>query len=309
MNNFHQVSQLAEKQGGLITRPQLTALGYLDGSISYAIDEGLLIRQLKGIYRLKSTIVTRETHLWAALLWAGDGAVLSHHTAGWLWKLEGLGRKPPDVIELSVPIDRQLVSHKTIRAWRTRTLVHAKDWAKLGGLPVTSVARTLIDLAKTLSPKNLEHAYDSAVRRNRETAAAVFDAIKRLGTRGRRGVEELIEIASRNELGCTQSWLEDEVRIALRNANVRLPLPQFQINDDDGRQICISDFAWPEVCVVVAADSYEHHGLDRRGFEKDRLQLSKLSAIGWRVVPITYRRLVSDEAGFIRELKQALRFA
>jgi len=301
-----EISKLAAKQAGVVSRSQLFALGLTRHAIQYLLNRELLIRQqFRGVYRLPSTVVTRGTHLWAALLWGGEGAVLSHVTAGWVWKLEGLGRQPPDVIDISVPHETQIAPKKTVHAWRVRTMEHVKDWGIVHGFPCTNLSRTLIDLAAVLDEGELEHAYDSAMRRSRENRAALFSALRRLGATGRRGIDNLIEIAMRDELGPTQSWLEDETRQVMRAAGIRTPLPQYEIRDAQQRLICRPDFTWPEVEVALFCDSWEHHG-KRARFELDPVQRNRLIAIGWRPLVVTHRRLITDEAGFLQELRDTL---
>ncbi|MBL8953235.1 MAG: type IV toxin-antitoxin system AbiEi family antitoxin domain-containing protein [Myxococcaceae bacterium] len=306
MRDFTEVSELAAKQGGVVSRAQLFERGYTRHSIQYGTDEGLLTRhQYRGVYRLASTAVDDDTHPWAALLWAGDGAVLSHLTAGWLWKLEGLGKKRPDVVHVSVPNATQHVAKKTVRLWRVRTLVPVKDFALLGGFPCTSLSRTLIDLAGVLDKKALEHAFDSAMRRSPDNLEALFDALRRL-TNGRSRMGALIEVATRQELGPTHSWLENETRQAMRAAKIPTPLPQYEVRDEQKRFICRPDFAWPEVSVALFCDSWEHHGSQRKRFELDPVQRNKLQVAGWRPVVVTDQRLLTDRAGFIEELRAIL---
>ncbi|MBL8954186.1 MAG: type IV toxin-antitoxin system AbiEi family antitoxin domain-containing protein [Myxococcaceae bacterium] len=307
MHDFVKVSQLAAKQAGVVSRAQLVARGVTPSALFRAHEQGLLVpHQHPGVYRLASAVVGRATHLHAALLWAGDGAVLSHVTAGWHWKLEGLGKKPPDVIDVSVLNTTRLVPKKNVHVWRTRTLVAIKDYAPLSGIPCTSLARTLIDLAAVLDKRALEHAYDSAVRRSAENRTALFDAIRRLGTRGRRGIQALIDIATREELGPTHSWLENETRQVMREAKIRLPLPQLEVRDRNDKFICRPDFVWPGQMVALFCDSWEHHGDKRARFELDPVQRNQLGLAGWLTLAVTHRRLLRDPNGFIGELKQAL---
>ncbi len=306
MHDFVKVAALASKQAGIVSRAQLLELGFTAEAARWLVTNGMLVRHAhRGVYRVASTTVTRETQLFAALVWAGEGAVLSHVTAAWLWKLEGVGRKPPAVIDVLVPMTRQLVANKVVRSWRTRALTRGTDFGTVSGFPCTSLARTLVDLASVLSPPELEHAFDSVVRRGEHNRTALFETIERLGRRGRAGIAELMTIANRKELGATQSWLEDEVRQALRRGGIRVPMPQLEIDDASGNFIGRFDFVWPEANLVLFVDSWEHHS-GRDAFEKDREQMAKLRACGWNVLPITQRRLHNDEAAFIAELRASL---
>jgi len=306
MHEFTKVSDVASRQAGVVSRQQLLALGFTREGVRWLRKSGLLLRHAhRGIYRVRSAGVTRETQLWAALLWAGDGAVLSHVTAAWLWKLEGVGRRPPQVIDVLVPMTCRLAANKTVCARRTRVLTYGRDFAQLNGLPCTSPTRTLVDLAAVLGPAELEHAFDSLVRRGEEHRIKLFETIERVGRKGRKGIDALITIASRDELGATQSWLEDEVRQVLRRNGIKVPMPQLVIDDASGNFIGRFDFVWPEVGLVLFVDSWDHHS-SRAAFEHDRRQQARLQGAGWRTLPITYRRLKSEEAQFIAELKSAI---
>lgn len=306
MHHFDELTKLSTKQAGLFSRSQALALEFSPSALDRAVGSKLLVRHCERVYRIAGVPMGRPLDLWAALLWAGADGVLSHETAGWLWRLEGLGNKPPKTIDVTVPAKRRLVPPDNIALHRTRTLVHGRDWGLLAGYRCTSLARTLIDLAGVLAETNLEHAFGSAWRRNTDNRNAVLEALERLGMKGRAGASLLAKIAGRNELGPTQSWLEQRVRIAMRRANIPLPMPQLAIQDDDGKQIGVFDFAWPQHRLVVFADSWKWHG-PRLAFEKDRRQSAALVAAGWFPLPVTHRRLDDDEAGFIRELKRSLR--
>ena len=88
----------------------------------------------RGVYRVAGVAPTPELRRWAALLWAGDGAALSHLTAGWLWKLEGLGRLEPELIDVAVPAARVLVANSGVRVHRLR--LAGKDLGRLAGFPI-----------------------------------------------------------------------------------------------------------------------------------------------------------------------------
>ena len=305
MRRFNLVSDLARKQAGIVSREQLIDLGFKRTAIHRALASGLLVRVFHGVYRLGSAYPSRDCKLWAALLCAGEGAVLSHVAAGFLWGLDALGLKPPPEIDVSIPHTRMVAPAPNLRVHRTNVLEPVKDFAKLHGFPCTSIARTLVDLASVLSRDDLESAFNSAVRKNRENGDAVVDALARLGLRSRRGASTLLDIATREELGVTDSRLEDRVRIAIREAGIRVPLTHLQICDSDGEQIGIFDFAWPEAMVVVVCDSWKHHG-GQNMFHKDRDQGAALIAEGWFPFPVTWRHITQHCDVFIQRLRQAL---
>ena len=305
MRDFLEVSELASKQRGVVSRVQLTTLGFKRSSIQRAVRDRLLVPVLRGVYRLASAQVSRELQFWAALAYAGRDAVLSHRSAAWVWKLEGLGPKPPDITEILIPARWQRGSIERVRIRQSRILERGKDFATLHGFPVTSLARTVVDLASVLPPKDLEHAFDSAVRRGEHVRKAIHETLVRLDVPKHEGLPNLATIANRYELGCTQSWLEDEIRQLLREENIPLPLPQLAIPDADNRQICISDFAWPEHRVVICADSRKHH-LGAAPFEGDRRIWTRLSAAGWHPLIVTWHQIKNERDELVTNIRRAL---
>ncbi len=303
MRRFHLVSKLAAKQSGVVSREQLLHLGLRSTAIKRALASGLLLKQLRGVYRVSSAPVTREVRLWIGLLWAGEDAVLSHLTAAWLWKLDGLGHSPPHEIDVTVPKRRLVRSVANLRIRRATILEKGIDVGKLFGFPCTSIARTVVDLASVLPAKELELAFNSAVRKRIENRDAIIETLKRLGPRP--GWPALANIIDLDELGVTDSRLEDEVRIALRRAKIPLPMPQLQICDRSGEVIGRFDFAWPEKGVVICCDSWKFHG-GKHMFEKDRSQSSALQSRGWCALPVTWRRVTKECDLFIAEVRAAL---
>lgn len=305
MRLFNLVSDVAGRQSGVISREQLIELGFTASAIQRAVSDGTFVRLHQGIYRVASAPGCRDSRLWAAVLWGGQGAVLSHLTAAWLWKLDGLGLAAPDEIDVSVPARRVVLHSTNVRIHRVNVLEPVRDFATFRRFPCTSLARTVVDLAAVLPADELESAFNSAVRRDKANRDAIEAVLRRLGTRGRIGLASLVQIALRDDLGVTDSRLEDKVRIALRRAGIPVPIPQLEIPDIDGFPIGRFDFAWPEKSVVVCCDSWQFHA-PRYNFEKDRRDSAALIAAGWAPIPITWRRLHSDCDGFIRELKEAL---
>ena len=305
MRHFNLVSDVAGKQAGVVSRDQLLDLGFSSSAIQRAVSDGTFVWQHQGIYRVASAPASREARLWAAVLWAGEGAVLSHLTAAWLWKLDGIGFAPPDELDVSVPARRVVLHSTNVRVHRVKILEPVKDFASYRRFPCTSLARTVVDLAGVLPADELESAFNSAVRRDKANRDAIDAVLRRLGTRGRVGLASLVEIALRDDLGVTDSRLEDKVRIALRRARIPLPIPQLEIPGIDGFPIGRFDFAWPEKSVVLCCDSWAFHG-GRDMFEKDRRHSSALMAAGWLPIPITWQRLHNDLDGFLSELREAL---
>jgi predicted transcriptional regulator of viral defense system len=135
------IAALADKQYGVVARRQLLALGVDRGAIERRLERNLLIPLHRGVYAVGHRRLTRDGVWLAAALAAGPRAVLSHRDAG---ALHGLGQWSAGRVEVTTPGCAR--STDRIRVFGRRALV-AEDVAVVGGIPVTSVARTLVDLA------------------------------------------------------------------------------------------------------------------------------------------------------------------
>jgi hypothetical protein len=247
------------------------------------------------------------TRLWAAVLYGGQGACVSHLSAAWwLWKLEGLGTKAPQEIDLLIPHGRRLRAAAGLRIRRSRELQSGRDTTVRNGLPCTTLARTLVDLAAVLDRKTLEQAMESAQRRDRATGDAALAVLNRMGSHGRPGASALTALATAHPLGPTSSPLEVEMRQLIEAAGLPAPMTQLAITDDDtGEQIGVVDFAWPEKRVIVLTHSRYWHST-QRAVANDFDQHSDLTAAGWRVLPVTSRRLHDQPEWVIDQLGKLL---
>src|SRR4051794_17455158 len=150
---------LARRQHHNITRVQLIALGFTPEFIRHALRSGRLHSVYRGVYAVGRPHDTVLGRWMAAVLRCGEGALLSHWSAALLW---GLVTRASDLIEVSVPAHRQ-AHERGIRVHRTATL-QPGDATVRERVPVTSPARTLIDIAPRLTVKQRERAVNEADR-------------------------------------------------------------------------------------------------------------------------------------------------
>ncbi len=136
----HAIAALAERQQGVVAIWQLLALGLGTDAIQYRASIGRLYRIHRGVYAVGHRKLTPQGHRMAAVLAYGPDAVLSHWSAAAQWSF-GQSRWKTDV---TTPTDRR--SRKTIRAHTAK--LDAEDRDIRDGIPVTSVARTIFDLAR-----------------------------------------------------------------------------------------------------------------------------------------------------------------
>src|SRR3954467_5024298 len=136
------VRVIAAEQHGVVVRGQLLAAGVDGSAIDRALRAGVLHRVHRGVYvAVAAELLTEEGHLVAALLAAGNGALLSHGTAAWRWRIIPA---PPSVMQLAVPRPRTAPAGVT---FHESARLRADDTTTNAGFPTTSVPRTLLDLA------------------------------------------------------------------------------------------------------------------------------------------------------------------
>lgn len=223
----------------------------------------------------------------AALLWAGDSAVLSCRTAAWLHKLEceEEWRVPP--VELIVPPARA-IDAKQANVMRAKLL--PVDVSEMEGLRCTTLSRTVVDLAAALGEAEFALAFESAWRSypfvREELEAHLKEAPKR---RGSRLLRKLLK-DSKTRRRAFMSALE--VRLWRFLAAHRFPTPKPDYPVRDARGSMFIDFAYPDRMLALETDGKEPH---KERFYKDRTRWQRLEALGWSVIKITFADL-KDEA-------------
>ena len=267
---------MAERQWGVVARRQLAALGVSRHTADHWLRAGRLHRVHRGVYALGHTALRPEGYRLAAVLACGPNAVLSHRSAAAHW---GLLRSDQTRIDVTAPRGR----HGTpgIRLHRTRSL-DAQDTTHHQGIPITTVHRTLLDLAATARPSELERALAKSERLRLYDHRATTDVIAR--NNGHHGTHVLARAASRKP-----KWTQNEWEAEFLNLIRQAGLPEPETNDafhvpDFGH--CEPDYHWPQHRVIVETDGFETHGT-RQAFRNDRAKDAALTAYGYRVLRFT----------------------
>lgn len=224
----------------MVSHEQLAALGYSAQAIQHRIRVGRLHPIHRGVYAVGRRELTREGRWMAAVLACGEDAALSHDSAAALWRI---GRDPSGSVHVSVPRSRR--SRPGIEIHR-RTALHTTTHQ---GVPVTTPAQTLIDVAATWERGRLEQAIGEADLRRIVGLQTLRTAATKAGKSG----AALRTIIDRLTFRVTQSELERELLRLL--ARYGLPLPQTQTRFGRARV----DFFWPELDVVVETDGAAFH--------------------------------------------------
>ena len=239
-----EVRSIAADQHGIVTRAQLLPAGVSASAIHRALRSGRLHRIHKGVYSTQAPELAGEDALLiAALLAAGDGAVLSHGTAAWRWHIIPA---PPPKVELAVPRDRKAPPGLTLHESKLRP----DDLTLNAPFPTTSVPRTLLDLAT-------RYQHDALVR---ALAEAEFqhdlrpDDIRRTFRRGHPGSANLRAALDEHAPGHgeVKSHLERRFRRLLLRRRIDLPLRNQRLGP------WTVDCLWPDRRVVVELDGRQH---------------------------------------------------
>jgi len=240
--------------------------------------------------------VSRQGRRLAAVLAYGDGALLSHRSAAALW---GLMRPRAGVIDVTAPVGRQGI-HRRDRIWIHRGRLHPEDRANRAGIPVTTVARTLFDLAEVVNLKQLESAWEEADRLKLLRLTEVAAACERgYGRRALRPIRHLLATARAPVMN--RSPLEDRFSEFCREHLADLPAPLTNISILDHEV----DAYWPGHRLVVEMDSWEFHS-HRAAFESDRARDAKMQAEGYRVIRLTHRQLETGAPRISTQLRKML---
>lgn len=290
MSTSHaELRELAERQHGVVARRQLVALGLSQGAITGRVQSGQLTPVGRGVFAIGCRPVGENSRWMTAVLERGPRVWIGDRSAAALWDLgvSDRGRTslvcPPDGVRV---------------AGLVRRTIHPLD-GEIGvvrGIPVTGVARTLVDLSCRCRPAELRRAVERA------DELELFDlreVAPMLGRRGARPLRVLVGDAARHGLPQTRSTLEAEfVEFCIAQ---RLPRPQ--VNRWDGKREV--DFRWPDRRVVVETDGWAFHR-SRDSFERDAKRSQALAAQGWTLVRLTWRQLINEPHGVAARLRPVL---
>lgn len=287
-----EISRIAELQRGIVHRSQLVEAGLTSASIKHRLAIGQLHRLYPRVYLVGRPRLEPLGAAAAAAVHFGGHAVLSHRTAGLIWEILDAPELPVSVTV--VGIDARSRSSLTIY----RRSLSPQDVRARRGLPVTSPARTIIDLAGSVDAGELEATLALVLRRRLVTVAEVRAALERAPrSKGAATLRRMLEPGAGPTL--TRSEYERKLLQLLRRAE----LPRPQVNAKIlGHEV---DFLWQEQRLVVEFDGFRYHS-GRKSFEEDRLRDQRLVAAGYRVIRITGRQLDHTPEAVVARIAAAL---
>jgi very-short-patch-repair endonuclease len=283
------IAAVAAAQQGAVTWRQLVTLGVARGGIASRVRRGLLHPMHRGVYLWGQPSPTPLARAQAAVLACGEGAVLSHQSAAVRW-----GIRPPRRGPIEVTVVGRRVGPRGIRTHETASL-HEADIRRLHGIPITSPARTLLDIASKLSTRDLASALEQAQVKRLVTKAHIVGALNRAPRRpGTRALRALIA-----EPAFTRSEAERRLLALLRCA--KLPRPVFN-HTVESYEV---DVLWRAERVVLEFDSYAFHAT-RAAFERDRERDAALARGGYVSLRTTWHELHAESHALIARVAEAL---
>jgi very-short-patch-repair endonuclease len=265
-----QIAALADAQHGVVARHQLLVRGLTAREIERRVAARRLNPVHRGVYAVGHRRLTVEGRWMGAVLAIGPGAVLSHASAAMAWDLRRTGS---GVIHVTVRGDSGRERRRGLKVHRSVTLTDA-DVTVHRGVPITTPARTIFDLARTLDGRALEHVIDLADQRHLVDFGELRDYAS----------PSLQAVLARYSPAPTRSELEEAfLRMCDDHA---IPRPETNTRIE-GIEV---DFVWRDVRLVVEVDGYRYHRAPT-AFEDDRERDVRLVARGWRPLRFTWRQL------------------
>lgn len=290
-NSERALARLARRQHGLLTLAQLQAAGVSVDQRKRRVRSGRWLAVAPGVVAVAGTAATWRQRTLAAVLAAGPGAVASHTTAAALF---GLSCCPFRGVEITVVRGR---SHRSRLARVHETLVlPSGDITAIDRIPVTRPARTLVDLAGSVSRSVLEEAVDDALVRRLTTLARLEERAAALAGSGRPGTALLRTVLATWNDGALPEEVA-EMRLVRRLVAHGLPAPvrQHTVRDGAGRAVARVDLAYPAERIALELDGFRWHGTPR-AHGRDASRRRRLAVVGWIVVPATPVDLAGDGA-------------
>ncbi|HUF49313.1 MAG TPA: DUF559 domain-containing protein [Longimicrobiales bacterium] len=287
------IAALATAQYGIVTRPQLIHAGISRHVIDHRIRTGGLRLVHSGVYQVGPVVAVCAREM-AAVLVCG-GAILSDRTAATLWQVLPAPLSG-DPVEVTVPAHRHCVRRPGIRAHR-RDLA-ADEITRVEHLPITTAARTLLDLSGTVSARELERAVATAERARLVQPGEIRSLLDRHHRRpGTVRLRALLESSMPSAF--TRSEAEERLLALIRRTG--LPEPEMNVVLHGYEVDCF----WRLERLAVEVDGYAYHA-SARAFNHDRRRDSALAAAGIQVLRLSWQQITRESEKTLVQLAQAL---
>lgn len=295
------IAALAAAQGGGFSRAQANDAGVADHQLATRVRAGVLRQTGPHAFRLAGAPRTLRTELTDLLLDVGEPVLCGHATAAALLGFDGFVLRRP--FHLVLPRSRN-VTRVNVQVHRPED-VELIDRTIVDGVPVTTAARTICDLATTLSAERLSACIDSAIRDGLVSEDMLHRRIVALRSQGRHGLPLLAEVLAGYEVTRGgHSWLEREYLRLIVGAGLPKPETQQVLSKAEDRLVRV-DCHFPGTNVVVELLGYQFHRT-RSQMASDAKRANALMRDGFRPFQFTYGQVVSEQGYVIATTRTAL---
>jgi very-short-patch-repair endonuclease len=294
---------LVGRQHGVVSRRQMLGLGLSDDVIDAWVRDGRIFRVQRSVYSLGHAYLDAQGRIHAAVLACGPGAVASHRSAAYLLRI---GERAPLVVDVIAPGQRG----RGIDGIRFHAAPYPArhELVLVDGIPCTTVARTIVDLAGTYGETELADTVERAAAARLLDVAAI-DAVLASGPKRRgapclrRVLDDWRPVAETARFATFRSLFEAKLLPLVAAAG--LPLPRFNAPVRTAERVLEVDLLWEPERLVLEADSRKHHGIEV-AFERDHRRTRELIAADYRVLPVTWREVERDAPAVLAVVRQEL---
>ena len=288
------MADLAARQYGVVDRAELEGLGLDKWGVGRLVRAGWLHRVHPGVYSVGPPVLSLRGRYLAAVKACGPTAALSHRSAADLWEMR------PNSRWIEVTVGRVRRQPGGVKVHRSRML-ESSDVTEHRGIPVTTVARTLLDLAGVVPADHLRKALDRAERAGISDLAEIEDVLAR--ARGKKGARALRAAVRAWKPRYTKSGLEDLLGELVEKAG--LPKPQTNVLVDGETEEHEVDAYWPAARLAVQVDGFQFHRT-RRDKEHDAASDGDLELSGIQVLRLTEDDLTRRWPSSLRRIERRL---
>jgi very-short-patch-repair endonuclease len=283
---------IAAAQYGVITLRQLNECGLSTGAIQLRVRARRLQRLWRGVYTFGHSELRPEGRLLGAVFACGEGAVLSHRSAAGRWGILDTARANIDV---TVAARGGRPKRRGIDLHCVRQL-DSRDVTVLSGIPITTVARTLVDLCAVVPPRRIERALEQSYVLQLIAPGAIEDALERARGRKTSALRTLLA-TEKHAPTLTRSELEEAFLALCRRGGLPDPEVNAQLH---GYEV---DFLWREQRRVIEVDGYAFHSV-RGAFERDRRKDVDLELAGFPVTRFTHHQVLHEADETLRRTQR-----
>ena len=298
------VAAVAETHHGIFAAHHLRDLAVTRRERGWRLSEGRWTELHQGVYRVAGTPATWRADLLAACWAGGTRAVASHRSAAALHDLPG---QVTTVAEITCPRWRR-TQHVGLVVHESRALSE-RDVSVVDGIPVTTVERTIFDIAAVCGRLTVDLAIDNALRRNLATFDSLVAVSRRLGQKGRSGTRIFRGLLELRDAQYTPTESERELMLLRLIQAHGLPEPerQFSIYDNDGNFIARPDLVYRDLMIAIEYDSFQYH-VGNAAHVRDNRRRNAMESIGWMVLVATADDVrYGSGAQFVGDVRRARR--